>query len=90
VRAAFGAERRDVIGLVLKRGLVLVAIGLAVGWIGALALGRVVEGMLFGISATDPLAFLGAAAVLALVALAALLVPALRAARISPTLALRE
>jgi putative ABC transport system permease protein len=90
VRAALGAERRDVIGLVLKRGLVLVAIGLAVGWIGALALGRVVEGMLFGISATDPLAFLGAAAVLALVALAALLVPALRAARISPTLALRE
>jgi putative ABC transport system permease protein len=90
VRIALGARRTDVVRMVLARGLRLVGIGSALGLVGALALSQLLSGLLYGVSARDPATFAGVALVLALVALAASGVPALRASRLDPVVALRE
>jgi putative ABC transport system permease protein len=89
LRVALGARRRDVLRLVLSSGLVLVGVGLGFGVIASLAATRVLDTLVFGVSAVDPPTFIGAAAVLTLVALAAHWVPLRRALRIDPAQALR-
>jgi putative ABC transport system permease protein len=89
VRMALGAQARDVPWLVLRHGLGLVGLGLAIGFAAALGLVRVMENLLFGVSARDPWTFVGVALVLWVVAAVACLVPAWRAARVDPMVALR-
>jgi predicted permease len=89
VRMALGAMQGDVVWLVMREVLVLVGSGVAIGLAGAWGLNRVVGTVLYGITATDPLTMAGAAAVLAAVSLLAGYVPARRATRVNPVLALR-
>src|SRR5467141_1786586 len=89
IRIALGAQRRDVLRLVLGQGTRLTLLGVAVGVLAALAFSRLLSTLLFGVSATDPLTFAGVAAVLALVALMACFIPARRATRVDPIVALR-
>jgi putative ABC transport system permease protein len=89
IRMAVGAQRRDVLELVLSGGLKLVALGIALGLTGAFALTRVLETMLFGVTAHDPVVFAGNAMLLVVVAGVACAVPALRATRVDPIVALR-
>ena len=89
IRMALGAQRSDVLQLILRGGLRLVALGVAIGLAGALALTRVLESQLFGVTAHDPLAFAANAALLVAVAAAACVLPALRATRVNPMTALR-
>jgi putative ABC transport system permease protein len=89
IRMALGAEKSDVVFMLLKRALLLVAAGVAVGGCGALALTRVLRKFLFEVKPTDPATFLSVAGVLTLVAIIACLLPAQRAARVDPVVALR-
>ncbi|MBC7931089.1 MAG: FtsX-like permease family protein, partial [Rubrivivax sp.] len=89
IRVALGAQGRDVLRLVLRHGLLLAGVGVAIGVVGALALARLMRGLLFGVSAADPVVFGGVSLLLLAVALAACLVPARRATRVDPMVALR-
>ena len=89
VRIALGASRREVIGTTLGRGMMLTGIGLAIGLAGAYALGAAMERLLFGSIRLDVMTFVVFTAVLALAALAASIVPARRAMRVDPIVALR-
>ncbi len=89
IRLALGAQRRNVLGMVLRQGMMPVLAGMATGSLSALAIGRALESLLFHVSPSDPLAFAVSGAVLLLVSLAACLVPARRATRVSPIEALR-
>jgi putative ABC transport system permease protein len=89
IRMALGAQASNVLALILGQGFRLIGLGLVSGSLAALLLTRLMQTLLFGISATDPLIFAGVALSLALVALVACLIPARRAARIDPMVALR-
>jgi putative ABC transport system permease protein len=89
IRMALGARQADVVRMVVGQGMVLVGIGIAIGLTGALALTRLMSTLLFGVTATDPMTFASLAALLGVVALVACLVPALRATKVDPLLALR-
>jgi ABC-type antimicrobial peptide transport system permease subunit len=89
VRVALGARQGDVLRLVLRRGVRLIAAGLALGLPLAWGASKGLAAVLPGVHATDPLTFAGASALLALVALAATYLPARRAARVNPMVALR-
>jgi putative ABC transport system permease protein len=89
VRIALGAQERDVLRLVVGQGLKLTLIGIGLGLAGAFAVTRLMQSLLFGVSATDPLTFVALAALLAAVALLASYVPARRATRVDPMVSLR-
>jgi putative ABC transport system permease protein len=89
IRIALGASRREVLTLILRRGLAMTTIGVATGLLGSLAITRVLSNLLFGVSATDPITFVGVAMGLIAVAIVATCIPALRATRIDPLVALR-
>jgi predicted permease len=89
IRMALGAGRRDILRLVIGQALTLVTIGLAIGLAGALALTRVMSSLLFGISATDQLTFVMVSLLLGGIALLASYIPARRAAKVDPMIALR-
>jgi putative ABC transport system permease protein len=90
VRMALGAQSGDVVAMVVKRGMLLVGVGVLLGVAGSLALARVVQGLLFGVSAVDPLSYLAAALVLGGFGLVACWLPATRATRVDPVEALRH
>ncbi|HEY7393083.1 MAG TPA: FtsX-like permease family protein, partial [Bryobacteraceae bacterium] len=90
VRMALGAQRTKIIQMILRQGVELAAIGIGVGLIGAVALTRVMSGLLFGISATDALTFCAVALILAMVGVFATYIPAWRATKVDPIVALRE
>jgi putative ABC transport system permease protein len=90
VRTALGATPGDTLRLVMVHGARLTALGLTAGIVGALALGRLLAGLLYGVRPGDPLTLAAVAALLALVAALACLLPALRAVRVSPMVALRS
>jgi predicted permease len=89
VRMALGAQAGTVVRLVIGQGFKLVAIGLAIGFAGALAVTRLMTSLLYGINATDPTTFIGIALLLAGVALLACWIPARRATKVDPLVALR-
>ena len=90
VRIALGAQPANILGLVVRQGMELAAIGLAVGLIGALALTRAMSSLLFGVTATDPLTFSAVALILGIVAFIATVIPARQAIGVDPMVALRE
>jgi predicted permease len=89
VRVALGANAGHVIGMVLGQGMRTILVGMAIGIVGALAMTRTLESMLFGINANDPLTFVSVTLLLGLVALLACYIPARRAAKVDPMVALR-
>jgi ABC-type antimicrobial peptide transport system permease subunit len=89
IRMALGAQRGRILALVLQQGMSLALLGIVAGLGGALSLTHVMSGLLFGVSATDPLTFWGVAILLTLVAIAACYFPARRAMRVDPMVALR-
>ena|SRR5205807_7261445 len=90
VRMALGATRSNVLGLVLRQGMLLAVIGVALGLVGALGMTRVLTNLLYGVKPTDPVTFVAVSLVLLLVSLAACWLPARRAARVDPVEALRH
>jgi putative ABC transport system permease protein len=89
IRMALGARRTDVLRMTVKQGLRLVSVGMLLGLAAAVLLTRVLASLLFGISATDPITFIGISLVLLAVAILASYVPALRATKVDPIVALR-
>ena len=89
VRMALGARRPDVLVLIVKQGMALVLMGIAAGTLLSFGMTRLISGMLFGITATDPLTFAGVATLLGTVAFLANYIPARRAAKVDPMVALR-
>jgi len=89
IRMALGAQKADVLSLVVRQGMKLAAIGVGLGVLGSALLTRTMAGLLYGVSARDPIVFAAVAALLGGVALAANLIPARRAAKVDPMVALR-
>ncbi len=89
IRMALGARRTNVLKLVIRKGLSLIVVGLIIGVGGALGLSRVLTSLLFGVTPTDPMTFVAVCLLLAVVGLIACYIPARRAARIGPMVALR-
>ena len=89
VRMALGADGRQMCWLILKRGLWQLAVGLTIGLVSALAFGRLLQTVLVQVRPTDPVTFVTITALLAVVSIAAALLPARRATRVDPLIALR-
>src|SRR6266851_3486524 len=89
IRMALGARQTDVLRMVLGEGMKMTVIGIFIGLLTALGLTRLMANLLFGVSATDPLTFVGVGTILVIVAMAACYVPARRATRVNPIVALR-
>jgi putative ABC transport system permease protein len=89
IRLALGAQPRDVLLMIVKQGSLLIVLGLGIGLLGAYAATRLISSLLFGVTAKDPITFVVAAVVLALVALLACYIPAWRATKVDPLRALR-
>jgi predicted permease len=90
IRIALGAQRKTILHMVLSQGLALAVAGAGVGLVGALIVSHLMAGLLYGVSPSDPLTFISLTGVLVIVALAACYVPARRAMRVDPIVALRE
>ena len=90
VRMALGAQRSSIVGLVLRQGMALTVVGIVAGLIGAALLTRVMASLLFGISTTDLVTFSAVPLILATIAVIASYLPALRATRLDPVIALRD
>ncbi len=90
IRMALGAHPRDVLKMVMRRGLVMTLIGVIIGLGGAFGLTRILESQLYEVEPTDPATFAAVSALLAVIALVACLLPARRAARVNPMTALRH
>ena len=90
IRRALGARTGDLLRMVVGRAMVLAGGGLFIGLLASLALTRVLSGLLYGVSATDPLTFAGVACLLTAVAFLASLIPARNATRVDPIVALRD
>jgi putative ABC transport system permease protein len=90
IRMALGAQLGDVLRMIVLEGMRPTLIGVALGLAGALALGRVVSSLIYGVSAYDPATFAAVSALLAMVALVASVIPAYRATKVDPMRALRE
>ncbi len=89
IRMALGAKQSDVLRQILGESMKMTVIGIFIGLLAALGLTRLMANLLFGVSATDPLTFVGVGVILAIVAMAACYVPARRAMRVDPIVALR-
>jgi putative ABC transport system permease protein len=89
IRVALGARRRDVLKLVIGQGMAVALTGVSLGLGAALAVTRMIKSLLFGVSATDPLTFVGIASLLLFVAFAACVIPARRTTKVDPLTALR-
>ncbi len=90
IRMALGAQKSDILRLVVRQGMTLTLIGVIVGLAGAFALTRVIANLLFGVGASDPITFTAISLLLIFVSLIACYLPARRAARLNPTVALAE
>ena len=90
VRVALGANGSDVRGLVVRQGLTLAAVGVALGLLGAFGITRVIQSLLYNVTATDPISFGGVSVFLALIAAVASYLPARRATNVDPIVALRN
>ena len=90
VRMALGAKSRDVLALILRQGLATTIVGVAIGVVGSFVAARTIQSLLFGVTATDPVTFIGVAASLVGVAGLACYIPARRATKVDPMVALRD
>jgi putative ABC transport system permease protein len=90
IRMALGASSRDVLGMIVRQGMMLSSGGIALGLVGAFWGTGLLSSLLYGISATDPMTFIVISAILAGVALTACFIPAQRATRVDPMIALRH
>ena len=88
IRLALGAQPGQILRMVLRQGLTIVAVGVALGMLGAAGISRLVGGLLVGVGGTDPLTYFGASLVLAMVAMSACYIPAWRATKVDPMTAL--
>ncbi|MGH9454527.1 MAG: FtsX-like permease family protein, partial [Terriglobia bacterium] len=90
IRMALGAAKHDVLRMVLRQGMLLTLLGIAIGWAGGLLVSRFLQSLLYGVKPTDPATFVTVSVILGLVAALACYIPARRATKVDPMVALRN